>query len=433
MEAQDLELDGYTLHEKVISHSTVLPCFTTPAPTEAGRSAPKRMKGRIDPEAKTRWLQDSRTYAPWHYAEEAMARSPEGQLVTLPTGIKEVLHGLPKNFTDVQGVATRHRMVANGWHIGVIQFLLLMMLQPVATQPVPLPRVSTLEWVIGQVQSLPPGLGPGLSEPKPNCIPPAGGEWEHWELARHAKHPLLQPAHLSPGLQQAVDLCKRWAHDIDRIRQEVVDEVITIIEDRASETEQWWSALAPHVASVYFNKGHNQITQIPIFSELLQRVGYSPDDPLFQDLNQGFSTIGRLHGGTGWLPRCDSRYQHPIDEQSFLKLNRTHVEDRLRHYRVDEHWRPMLDELKKELEMGRLQGPFCSRGWWPRPAIGIEGSPMLPSPEGIMTAAFSFSVYIRRYGDAKIIDVPCTTLRFKWPMSHLTRTSQSMPTLPRPS
>ena len=52
----------------------------------------------------------------------------------------------------------------------------------------------------------------------------------------------------------------------------------------------------------------------------------------------------------------------------------------------------MLDELKKELEMGRLQGPFCSPAWWPRPAIGIEGSPMLPSPEGIMTAAFSFSV-----------------------------------------
>ena len=52
----------------------------------------------------------------------------------------------------------------------------------------------------------------------------------------------------------------------------------------------------------------------------------------------------------------------------------------------------MLDELKKELEMGRLQGPFRSPAWWPRPSIGIEGSPLLPTPEGIMTAAFSFSV-----------------------------------------
>ena len=58
MEVQQLEMDGYSLHPKVVDHSMVLPCFTTPSPTDAGRSAPKRMKGRIEPEAKTRWLQD---------------------------------------------------------------------------------------------------------------------------------------------------------------------------------------------------------------------------------------------------------------------------------------------------------------------------------------------------------------------------------------
>ena len=386
-------MDGYQLSSKVVDHSVVLPCFTTPAPTDAGRSAPKRMKGRIDPESKTRWMQDNRTYAPWHYSEDAMARSPDGQLVTLPITIKEQLHGLPKNYTDARGVTnrSRHRMVANGWHIGVIKFLILLMLQPVTPQPIAPPRQSTLDWVLDQVRELPSYVGPGLWEPKPNCIPPAGGEWEHWKLSSQAIHPLLQPAHLSPGLQQAVDLCKRWAHDIHRIRAEVVDEIVYMIEDQMEVTKQRW-----HSSSVYFNKTHQQITQIPIFSKLLQQVGYSPEDPLFQDLEEGFATTGQLHGGTGWLPRCDSKYQHPIDDETFLKLNRAHIEDRLRHYRVDEHWQPMLEELKTELEMGRLEGPFQNPGWWPRQAIGIEDCPMLPAPEGVMTAAFCFSVCQRQ-------------------------------------
>ena len=116
---------------------------------------------------------------------------------------------------------------------------------------------------------------------------------------------------------------------------------------------------------------HNQITQIPLFISLLPQAGYDPGDPLFQDLQQGFSTIGDLHSGTGWLPRCDSKYSHPIDEATFLRLNRAHVEDRLRHYRVDEHWKPMLEELKTELKLSRLEGPFQSPSWWPKPSITL--------------------------------------------------------------
>ena len=148
-EVQDLEMDGYQLHPRVVDHTTVLPCFTTPAPTSAGRSAPKRMKGRIDPESKTRWLQDNRTYAPWHYAETAMATSADGNLVTLPITLKEQLHGLPKNFTDAEGVTnrSRHRMIANGWHIGVIKFLMLLLVQPSTAQIVA--PASTIDTAVG--------------------------------------------------------------------------------------------------------------------------------------------------------------------------------------------------------------------------------------------------------------------------------------------
>ena len=394
MEVQQLEMDGYSLHPKVVDHSMVLPCFTTPSPTDAGRSAPKRMKGRIEPEAKTRWLQDSRTYAPWHYSETAMARSPEGTLVTLPISLKEQLHGLPKNFTDAEGVTnrSRHRMIANGWHIGVIKFLLLLLVQPITSEVVGPPKRSTLQWVLEQVSCHPPCMGLGLWEPKPNCIPPAAGEMHHWELSKSAVHPLLQAAHLSPGLHQAVHLCKRWAHDIARIRTEVVEEISELVTDQAETTALWWRQLPQHVANVYHDREHNQLTQIPIFTSLLVQAGYSADDPLFQDLSTGFATIGQLHGGTGWLPRCDNKYQHPIDEETFQRLNRSHVTDRLRHYRVDEHWKPMLDELRTELELGRLEGPFRSPDWWPKKAIGLEGHALQPTPPGTMTAAFCFSV-----------------------------------------
>ena len=52
----------------------------------------------------------------------------------------------------------------------------------------------------------------------------------------------------------------------------------------------------------------------------------------------------------------------------------------------------MLDELKTELKLGRLEGPFQSPSWWPKPSIHLEGHTLQPAPEGIMTAAFCFSV-----------------------------------------
>ena len=78
---ESLELGGLALHPKVAAHECRLPCFTAPAPTEAGRAAPKKMKGRLRPEVKSRWLCDARTLAPWHCTQEALLRDPSGSLV----------------------------------------------------------------------------------------------------------------------------------------------------------------------------------------------------------------------------------------------------------------------------------------------------------------------------------------------------------------
>lgn len=154
-EVHHMELDGLKFHPKVVSHELRLPCMTTPAPTEGGRVAPKRLRGRIAPDACQRWLAHGREFAPWHYHQEAMMQDQDGQLhIPLPE-VKEQLHMLPVGFTrhpDVDGKA-RHRLLANGWHIGVARFMMVLVwLQPIwppkphLCQPCKRVHCSSFQW-----------------------------------------------------------------------------------------------------------------------------------------------------------------------------------------------------------------------------------------------------------------------------------------------
>jgi len=79
--------------------------------------------------------------------------------------------------------------------------------------------------------------------------------------------------------------------------------------------------------------------------------------------------------GEGWLPRADGRYSNPVDLEVFHKLNRQQTMERLQHYKVDECWETMQQELLEELRLGRLEGPFETPSWWPRPAAPTTGYP----------------------------------------------------------
>ena len=48
-----------------------------------------------------------------------------------------------------------------------------------------------------------------------------------------------------------------------------------MVDERKEHTLDWWNKLKPHVQGVYYNSEHDQITQSPIFVELLsvRRVG----------------------------------------------------------------------------------------------------------------------------------------------------------------
>ena len=63
------------------------------------------------------------------------------------------------------------------------------------------------------------------------------------------------------------------ATQLPLLRKAVVDEIEEMAIDRARSTEQWWKALPYHVGQVYFDREHGQISQIPLFLDLLQLVG----------------------------------------------------------------------------------------------------------------------------------------------------------------
>ena len=97
------DTQGLTFDEKVRQGVVKMPCLTTPAPTEQGRPAPKRSKGRIDDSTRNRWVAGNRQFAPWHYAKEAMLSSADGDLHLPPVEVKEQLHHMPPGFTPPPG------------------------------------------------------------------------------------------------------------------------------------------------------------------------------------------------------------------------------------------------------------------------------------------------------------------------------------------
>ena len=105
-------------------------CFTTPSPDSQGRASPAKNRLRTSEAARQRWLADNRQFAPRHDNDHAMAWMGE-EAVVIPPDVKEQLHNFPRGFTKVEGVShrSRHRMMANSWHLSSASVMLAFMLQ----------------------------------------------------------------------------------------------------------------------------------------------------------------------------------------------------------------------------------------------------------------------------------------------------------------
>ena len=361
-EASSIDTGDLQFHPAIVQHQTRLPCFTTPAPTSEGRSAPRSLRGKIHPEVKQRWLQDNRQYAPWCYEECALMRDKDGGLQPIPATVKEQLHGYPKDFTQVPGVTekSRHKMMANSWHLQVAKFLMVMILQNACSTAAGFqlpnslcrpPHQSAIQTMLAVTTARPPSIGPG---------------------------PWPTDAFTMPPTSEAV-----------------VDEVKDLTHQLQPEVQTWFDTLPGHIQKVYLQPDSQaRVTMIPVFLHLLKMAGF-PDDHfenLNYDLNHGFQVLGDLNPGAGWRPRTDQRYSYPINMETFKTLNHAYVRHKLQANRVDPFWQTMLEELLKEQSMGRVSGPYNSPAWWPHPATSTNGLPLLPCPDQDLCPSICFAV-----------------------------------------
>ena len=392
---EDMYLDGFCFHPKIIQQVCRLPCLTTPAPDDSGRSAPKKSKQRLDQETRNRWLSANRQYAPWHYQEHALMTSPSGDIVTPPIQVKEQLHHLEYDFTWHPSAddRARHRMLGNSWHKGVVKFLLLFLLQCSQTTAIPSsPQMSTLQLVCSWASTS--GIYPGPPMPSVHHLdfPPCGSMEEHWQAATQTRFPSLVDRPMSDLATYTAHLALSHLGDLTRLREEVLQDIQDMINDWQDHTNQWWNSRPPHIQKVYWHAERHQVTQIPVMVELLQQCQFPGIDDLAEDLHWGFETVGELHPGCGWLPRLDERYASPLELSVFHRVNKRYVLTKLRQNYVDEHWQPMLDEILEDRSKGRLEGPFEAPEDWPRPSVAPPGEALLKLPDKEMFAAFCFSV-----------------------------------------
>lgn len=177
---ENMYMDGHSFHPKIAQQVARLPCMTTPAPDDSGRSAPKKCKQRLDQETS--------------YQEHCLLTDETGRLVTPTIQIKEQLHHLDYDYTwhPAADDRARHRMMGNSWHKSVVKFMLLFLLQcGQSTAVASWPRTSALDLVCSWARGA--GVLPGPPPPRVHqfAMPICGSMVEHWQAACGAEFPTL--------------------------------------------------------------------------------------------------------------------------------------------------------------------------------------------------------------------------------------------------
>ena len=348
----------------------LMPCLTTPAPTDAGRDAPRSSRGKMSGLVHSRWVGDNRQCAPWRYTEKYMLKNPDGQLCLPPAETKESTREIPVGYTEGAPTKLRHKWLANSWHVGVAKLLLLMLiLQPTTAAAAKVPKPVTPKYPGLQAAwavwgGLPPEVGPGQKMMAPSHALEAETDmWQRWSHAILLPDPRLEALNPEPGLQRALELQCRLGTDLPALRGRVCHDITQLVTDLQEETEIWWHALPPHVRALY--QDTSRCLQIPAM-EHLANMFHWPDSELLTELSLGFPMLGKFTKGVGWPDREDQRYQHPWSKEDFIQHNRHYIHQKLHRHRVDENWHSMMQEIADDVKNGGMTGPHHGPQEWPK-------------------------------------------------------------------
>ncbi|CAE7466803.1 PUB3, partial [Symbiodinium sp. CCMP2456] len=387
--ADTFDLGGLAFHPAVATGRRLMPCATTPAPTNEGRPKPRATRGKTSKDTDARWSDGKRQYAPWHYQLEAMLQDSQGVL-HLPTAeIKEQLHGIPTGYTVQAGAddRTRHRMIGNGWRWGVAGRILGFVV--LAAWAAPLaeagrlpssPRTSTLQWLTQAWAGCPPSppvLGEGLDM------------GQHWASAPLMRHSLARRPALEPALSA------------------VIAELLVLVEEREEDTRAWLQELPAHVRATYTTSDHPRPFQGPTFLGLLHDLGYPATADLEEDLRLGFDMLGPVRRAPGWKPRVDGRYSNPSGLHRLRQENPPYVGAKCSRGRSGVHTAALLEELVQEARLGRVIGPCAAPDHW---SVATSALPwtadvhtLRQPPLGDCFAALSFAIcQVDENGDLKL-------------------------------
>ena len=110
----------------------------------------------------------------------------------------------------------------------------------------------------------------------------------------------------------------------------------------------------------------------------------------------GLQLIGALHPGLNWHVRTDQKYTAPTSLDELRQHNREYIHKKLQQQRVDPHWRLMADEIAKEVQQGRMAGPFHGPQWLHHPTTPLlefeHTSTLQPLPHTDPIIAMAFSI-----------------------------------------
>ncbi|CAE7206135.1 unnamed protein product [Symbiodinium natans] len=371
----DFDLGGLKWPSVLLDRVGVLPCLTTPSESPEGRPAPRSSKGKVDSQTQARWLQDNRSYAPWHYQDKNMFTDKSGAFRLATAEVKEQLHHLPCGWTRKLRDKARHRALANGWHLRAAKLFFLFGLlstEAGALHPQPKPLgCDAIECMVRIWESAPLLNGPGVptladADDLSDIVDP----YEHWAASQQAS-------------AMGLPVWRHFRNVLPEMRRAVTRAVEELVADREEETAAWFRQCPPHIQKAYYSQSGRASVQVPVIRELATRLGWK-DMTIFEEMERGFPMLGMLVGG------C-------VMTGDFFQENFAFVTSRLRRARVDKDWEAMADEIAADVKCGRMEGPFAMPECWGVKGVALSKyehtAALLSGPQEHVPCCFAFAVH----------------------------------------